>query len=150
MLAGGRSVTGFTGGRRLGFPDASYPCSTWAFPRSGRYFKAGSSSCTFPRSTSCIAAVAAMALVMEAIEKMLSGLTSMPEELVALAESAGIKCLVRGGGHRGHGRDFSPRDSRPQRFIDAAGRSREFAGPVTQGQHDTAELSTREGGHNLL
>ncbi len=52
------------GARRAAFS------STCTAPSSGRYVAAGSSSFTFPASTSCIAATEVTGLVMEAIEKM--------------------------------------------------------------------------------
>ena len=60
------------GARVTGLPDASKPVSTRASPTCGTMVLTGWSSSSLPCSTSCIAAVAVTALVIEAIRKTLS------------------------------------------------------------------------------
>jgi hypothetical protein len=74
-----RSVTGLVDGRRIGLPEESNPSRIWRVPSSGRCFAAGSSSVNLPCSTSCIAPTDVIALVMEAMEKMDSGVIGTPE-----------------------------------------------------------------------
>jgi hypothetical protein len=68
-----RSVTVPLGARSRGLPLASNPSITWTLPRNGMTFPAGASSDSLPRSTSCIAAVPVIALVIEAIHTTVSG-----------------------------------------------------------------------------
>ncbi len=51
------------------------PSRTCTAPSSGRYVAAGSSSFTFPASTSCMTATEVTGLVIEAIQKMPSRAT---------------------------------------------------------------------------
>ena len=60
-------MIGRLGGRRIGLPPASKPSSTCADPSSGTVALAGCSRLSLPCSTSCIAAAAVIALVMDAI-----------------------------------------------------------------------------------
>ena len=61
-------MIGRLGARSRGFPAASKPSSTLAAASSGTISLAGRSRLSLPRSTSCIAAVAVIALVMDAIQ----------------------------------------------------------------------------------
>ncbi len=67
-----RSVIGRFGARSRGLPAASKPSSTRAAPSSGTTSAAGRSRESLPRSTSCMAAAAVIALVIEAIHTTVS------------------------------------------------------------------------------
>jgi hypothetical protein len=58
-------VTGRLGARRIGSPAASKPSITFSVPIPGAYWLAGASRSSLPSSTSCSAAVAVIALVVE-------------------------------------------------------------------------------------
>ena len=83
-----RSVIGFIAGRSTGFPEGRNPSITSSFASSGRCFATGSSSFSFPCSTSCIAATEVIALVIEAIWKMESGWIAIPEARSRLPNAA--------------------------------------------------------------
>ena len=66
-------MIGRLGARRRGLPAGSKPSSTLALARSGTTSLAGRSRPSLPRSTSCMTAVAVIALVIEAIHTTVSG-----------------------------------------------------------------------------
>ena len=66
-------MIGRFGARSRGLPAASKPSSTFTAPSSGSTSLAARSSTSLPRSTSCMAAVAVIAFVIEAIQTTVSG-----------------------------------------------------------------------------
>ena len=73
-----RSVIGRLGGLSLGLPSASKPSSTCAAESSETTSLIGLSRLSLPCSTSCMAAVEVTALVIEAIQNIVSGVIAVP------------------------------------------------------------------------
>jgi hypothetical protein len=66
-------------GRNFGSPALSNPSSTLTAASSGSTSRIGRSSASLPRSTSCMAAVDVIALVMEAIQNNVSTVMAAPD-----------------------------------------------------------------------
>ncbi len=80
-------MIGLVAGRSCGAPAASKPSSTCGCASSGKSSPMVCSRLSLPCSTSCMQAAAVTALVIEAIQNTLSGVTSAPPSMLCVPKA---------------------------------------------------------------